>query len=367
MLNLFRKTKKPEIGLGISPEGISAIMLEKAKNSGLKCCAFECFSTPTIQNGIIINTESFTETLKNLIGKIKPDTKIVNIDVPSTAAFIKTITLPDLPLNELEIIIPQEASKHIPFPISDINFDFEVIESSKRIEDSIKKVDVVLVAIAKNIAKVYIDSVNAAGLLVNSIDISPFAVIKTLANGNYIDNSDSLFISALIGYENTDINILQKGMPVFSNSVPIGKKNIIDLLCGNLEMKNHEVNKLLHDIALVVPGVNIEPADPLLSRAAAAIRPVYSNITSEIQKTIEYYNSKNNENKTYKRIILSGSGVCVQNIDKYFTNKLKIDTMLCNSLNNINHDIEFNEHLLHPVNLPALSASLGLALKGFES
>lgn len=367
MLNLFRKTKKPEIGLGISPEGISAIMLEKAKNSDLKCCSFEPFLTPTIQNGIIINAESFTETLKKLIANIKPDTKIVNIDVPSTAAFIKTITLPDLPLNELEIIIPQEASKHIPFPISDINFDFEVIESSKRIEDSIKKVDVVLVALAKNIAKSYIDSVCSTGLLVNSIDISPFVAIKTLANSGYIDNSDSLFVSILIGYENTDINIIQKGMPVFSNSIPIGKKNIIDLLCGNLEMKSLEVNEFLHDIALVVPGISIENHDPLLSRAAASIRPVYSNITSEVQKTIEYFNSKSNENKLYKRIIISGNGVCVQNIDKYFTNKLKIDTLLCNSLNNINHDIEYNEHLIHPVNLPALAASVGLALKGFES
>ena len=367
MLKLFQKTKKPEIGLGISPEGISAILLEKAKNSSLKCCAFEPFSIPTIQNGIIINPESFTQTLKNLLGQIKLDTKIANIDIPSNIAFIKTITLPDLPLSELEVIIPQEASRHIPFPLSDINFDFEVLESSKRVEDSIKKVDVVLVALAKNIAKSYIDLICSTGLLVNSVDVSPFAAIKTLANSGYIDNSDSLFISVLIGYENTDINIIQKGMPVFSNSIQLGKKNIIDLLCGNLELNNKEVNSILHDIALVVPGITIEQTDPLLSKAAAAIRPIYSNITTEVQKTIEFYNSKNNENKVYKRIIVSGNGVCVQNIDKYFTNKLKIDTMLCNSLNNINHDIEISEHLIHPVNLPALSTSLGLALKGFES
>lgn len=364
MLKLFGKTKKPEIGLEISPEGIYAVLLEKSKNCSLKCFAYEPFPAHTMQNGLIVNSEAFVSTLKRLTDNTKFDTKVVSIDVPSNVAFIRTITLPDLPLNELKVIVPQEAIKHIPFPLNEINIDFEILENSKRVEDSIKKVDIILVALAKTISKNYIDLISSTGHIVNSVDIAPFAAIRTMANAGYIDNSDSLFISILIGYENTDINIVHKGMPVFSNSTPVGKKNIIDLLCGNLEIDSVSAEKLLSEIALVVPGINIEQADPQLNRAAAAIRPIYSNITSEIQKTIEFYNSKNSENKTFKRVIVSGSGACVQNIDKYFTNKLKIETLLCNPLNNINHDLD-TENL--PVNLPALSTSLGLALKGFES
>ena len=367
MLKLFRKTGKPEIGLEISPEGICAVLLEKSKSCALKCFAYESFPVPAIEKGLVVNFEVFVSTLKKLADNAKFDTKIVNIAVPSNVAFIKTITLPDLPLNELKVIVPQEASKHIPFPLSEINIDFEVIENSKRTEDSIKKVDIILVALSKSIAKNYIDLISDTGFIVNSIDIMPFASIRTLANAGYIDNSDSLFISILIDYEHTDINILHKGMPVFSNSVSLGRKNIIDLISGNLDIDNASAEKLLPEIALVVPGINMEQSDPQLSRASAAIRPIYSNITSEIQKTIEFYNSKNSENKTFKKIIISGSGVCIQNIDKYFTNKLKIETLLCNSLNNIDHNLESNEHLIYPVNLPALSTSLGLALKGFES
>jgi len=365
VLKLFQKTKKPEIGLEIIPEGICAVLLEKNKNCTLKCYAYEPFLAPTIENGLIVNSEMFVNTLKKLTDNAKFDTKIVNIAVPSNIAFIKTITLPDLPLNELKIIVPQEASKHIPFPLNEINIDFEVLENSKRIEDSVKKVDIILVAIAKSIAKNYIDLISSAGFIINNIDIAPFASIRTLSNAGHIDDSDSLFISILIDYENTDISIIHKGMPVFSNSTPLGKKNIIDLISGNLELGNLTVEKLLPEIALVIPGVNTEQTDPQLSKIAAVIRPVYSNITSEIQKTIEFYNSKNSENRTFKRIIVSGSGACIQNIDKYFTSKLKIETVFCNPLNNISNDLESNEHLT--VNLPALSTSMGLALKGFES
>jgi type IV pilus assembly protein PilM len=367
VLKLFQKSKKPEIGLEISPEGITAVLLEKNKNCTLKNYVYERFPARVVEKGLIINSEMFVSTLKKLTENMKFSTKVVNIAVPSNVAFIKTITLPDIPLNELRVIIPQEASKHIPFPLNEINIDFEVIESSKRVEDSVKKVDIILVALTKTIAKTYIDLISSAGFIVNNIDITPFASIRTLANAGYIDDSDSLFISTLIDYENTDISIVYKGMPVFSNSTPLGKKNLIDLISGNLEIDSIAAEKLLHEIALVIPGINTEQTDPQLSKAAAVIRPVYSSITNEIQKTIEFYNSKNSASRTFKRIIVSGSGACIQNIDKYFTNKLKIETLLCNSLNSINHNLESNEYLLYPVNFPALSTSMGLALKGYES
>jgi len=367
VFKLFQKTKKPEIGLSISPDGIRAVLLGKEKSYYLKCYAFQPFPIIPIENGLITDSDIFVSTLKKLVDNAKFDTNIVNIDVPSNVVFIKTITLPDLPLNELKVIVPQEASKHIPFALNEINIDFEIIENSKRVEDSVKKVDIILVAITKNLAKLYTELVNSAGFIVNSIDITPFATIRTLANAGYISNTDSLFISIYIGYENTDINIIYKGMPVFSNSTPLGKKNIIDLLCGNLGINVASAEKMLTELALVVPGVNIEQSDVQLSKAATVIRPIYSNISAEIQKTMEFYNSKNGGNKTFKKIILSGNGVCVQNIDKYFTNKLKIETVHCNSLSNISHALELSQNLLYPVNVPALSSSLGLALKGFEN
>ncbi|OGI19247.1 MAG: hypothetical protein A2287_10200 [Candidatus Melainabacteria bacterium RIFOXYA12_FULL_32_12] len=365
VFNIFKRNHKPQIGLDIAPNGITAVLLhKKSKGFSLKKLAYEPFSEEVIQNGLISNSTVFIKTLKKLFDENKFDTKMVNIALPSNIIFLKTIILPDLPLDELMIIAPQEASKHIPIPIEEVNIDFDVLENTRRQEETGRKVDVIMVASAKSMIKNYVDHICDAGLDIASIDITPFAMIRTLANAELIDNSDYMYISVLIGYENTDINIIHKGMPLFSNNVPIGRKNVIDSISHSLEIDNSAIEKLLPEIALIVPGMNVEDLDPQLSKAAAVVRNIYNNISSEIQKTIEFYYSQNSENKEIKKIIVGGSGVCVENIDKYIANRLKIDTMLCDSLNNIDHNID--ENFTNGIKIPALVTSVGLALKGLQ-
>lgn len=366
-LNFFKKSQKFKIGLDITPEGITAISLNrKDKKLFLKDCVFESFKEETIQNGLIISPKTFTETLKKLLDEHEFETETANIAIPSSVAFIKTLTLPEVPQNELGLIITQEASKHIPFPLDEVNFDYEVLENTKRQESSCKKVDIVLVALTKAIAKSYINPVYDAGLIVSSIDLAPFSMIRTLAKAGSIDDSDFIYVSVLIGHENTDINIVHKGVPLFSHNTPVGKKNIIEALVTSLEADEQEVEKLLPEIALVVAGQDINQ-DHQLSKAAGTARTIYNNISNEIQKTVEFYNSRYASPKEVKKIIIGGSGVCIQNIDKYLANRLKTDTELCNSLKNIEHNLDISENLVCPVNIPALAACIGLALKGSDS
>ncbi|MFH0702074.1 MAG: type IV pilus assembly protein PilM [bacterium] len=364
---LLKKTQKPQLGLDISYQGITGVLLGKEnKKLFLKVCSYEPFEEEVIQNGLIINPAAFNKTLMNLINKNKIDVKTVNIAVPSNVAFIKNITLPDLALEELKVIANQEASKHIPFGINDVNIDFEILESTRKQETSGKKIDVVLVALAKTIAKSNIDMLYDIGFSISAIDVAPFAMIRTLANAGLIDESDSLCISVLVGYENTDINVIYKGKPLFSHNTPIGKKNIIDSLENNLGIDNQSVENLLPQVALIVPGINIS-LDPQLSKAATIARTIYNNISGEIQKTIEFYNSQNTEIKEIERVIIGGAGICIQNIDKYIASRLKIDTLLCNSLNNIENNIDYSENSIYPINIPALATSVGLALRGLQN
>jgi len=330
----------------------------------LKNTAYAPFGKELIRNGIITDPELFTATLKKLVNENGFTEKTVNIAVPSNVTFIKTITLPDLPLNELDKIVPQEATRHIPFSIDDLIIDFQVMDNTKKRDEYGKKVDIVLVALAKNISEGYMECIYNAGLNVAAIDIAPFAMIRTIANAGLISDTNSLYISVLIDYENTDINIIQAGMPLFSNNIPSGRKNIIESLMQGFGVDNLTAEKMLSEIALIVPGMNVEEMDSQKSKAAATVRPIYNNISSEIQKTIEFFYSQNSESREIKKIIIGGAGICLQNIDKYIANRLKINTILCDSLNNISHTLDCSANLTSQTNIPTLATSIGLALKG---
>ncbi len=358
---IFGKTSKIYTGIDISPEGFSLVSLSYKKDKYvLENFVCKKFMEEILQNGTIIKTDLFTEALKQIIEENNINIKTVNLSVSSNNLFIKTIKLPNIPMEELKIIAPQEASKHIPMTSNEINVDFQTLETSAK--DN--KIDVILCSLSKEIAKNLVEAVSKAGLKVEAIDVSAFAAIRTLAHAKMIKDPDKSYISVLIGFENTDINIIRNGMPIFSHNTQIGKKHVLESIMKSFEIEREEAEKRLPEYSLILPSMETTD-NPVLHKASNAARSIYSNISSEIQKAIEFYNSQNNETTEIEKIILSGSGVCIQNIDKYISNKLKIRTELCNSLNNISQNLKNSENLIYPTNIPSLSTSIGLALHHF--
>lgn len=356
VLNLFKKASKIRAGIDISSEGfvLSCVSYEKGQYC-LKGLYIDNFQEEILQNGMIIKPEVFAESLRKIIEENHLDIKTLNTGVSSSNMFIKIVAFPDISSDELKIIAPQEASKHVSQTVNQINVDYEILEQTKK--DN--KVDVVLCALSKEISNNLSNAASLAGVDINVIDVSSFAMIRTLANAEMINNPDLNYISVLIGYENTDINIIKNGMPVFSHHMQTGKKNVIESFMKGFEISKEEADRRLPYFGLILPGLE-GSSDPDFNKTSNIVKPHYSNIASEIQKTIEFYNSQNGENTQIEKIILGGCGICLQNIDKYISNKLKIDTELCDSLKNISYDPKIIENI--PVSIPSLSASIGLAL-----
>ncbi|OGI02166.1 MAG: hypothetical protein A2Y25_04820 [Candidatus Melainabacteria bacterium GWF2_37_15] len=336
MLNLFKEKTKSRLGVEIFPEGITLALLKMENNH---------VSVKSLIHKPVENYRLIPETLKAALIECKADSLNVAISVPGNAAFVKRIVLPELPQDELKEIAPQEASKYLPLPIREMNIDFEILENTRRQDETGKKIDVVMCAISKAVLKEYLDPVFDAGLGVDMIDVSSFALIRALSYEGLINEAEKTYISVLIGYENTDINIIQGGMPVFSYNIQTGRKNIIENIMNSVQKTRAEVINLLPELSLMVPGMEMNE-DPELQQASSAAKNLYSNISSEVQKTIEFFNSGNSQYVDIEKIIVSGNGACIQNIDKFMSNKLRIETIIFS---------------------PLYSTSIGLALKGFEN
>jgi type IV pilus assembly protein PilM len=345
---LFKKKCAFHSGLDISQEGFTLVSLsfENGKYV-LQNYYTENFNEKVFHNGIIIKPDVFSEKLKKIIQKNNFDIKSVNINVASNYVFIKTVTLPDLPDDELKIIAPQEAAKHSPQTIKEINVDYQKLEDTK----NGNKIDVILCSLLKNTAKNFIDTFSLAEIEVEAIDVSSFAMIRTLSNAQKINNP---------------INVIKNGMPIFSHNILTGKQQILEAIMKGFEIQEEEANKRLHEFMIILPGMDFA-SNSDINKASNILRNIFSGLASEIQKTIEFYSSQSGETIEPARIIIGGSGVCVQNIHKYISNKLKIPAEICNPLENITHNLEISENNLAPINIPALSTSIGLALKSFES
>jgi Tfp pilus assembly PilM family ATPase len=133
-----------------------------------------------------------------------------------------------------------------------------------------------------------------------------------------------------------------------------------------LQLLWNETEKRLQSLGIIMSGT--EPlTDPDSNKASNVAKKIFSDIAIEIEKAIDFYISQNDETSAPELIIFGGSGVCIGNIDKYISNKLKIKTVLCESLNNVYYPREFIENRETPLNIQALTTIMGLALKGFTN
>lgn len=332
MLNFLLEKTKSRIGIDISPEGAALSFLTARNNIvSVKNQVFKPFPREAIHNGQVEKPEVITEAIKETITGYKLDTLSTVVSMPSNVVFIKRISMPDIPYEELGTIAPQEAAKYLPLGIKELNVDFQVLENTRRQDESGRKIDVIICAVSKLIAKSYIDPVHEAGLAVEMLDIAPFSAIRTLANEGLVNDSTKTYVSVLIGYENTDINIIQDGMPVFSHNIGMGKKNVIEGIINTLHKKREEVLSMLGEVVLVIPGEEMSNNQEL-NQAASAAKNIYNHISGEIQKTVEFFNSGNPVPLTLEKVIVSGAGACVGNIDKFLSNRLKTETFIFDPL-----------------------------------
>lgn len=350
--NLFGKKVRSQVGIEVVHDGILACTVEHTKeNSTLKRVIYEKANMPLIQNGIVSDHLAFAEFLKEFVKNHGLENQQAVLNLPGNTVFTKSIQLPNLPAEELAIIIPQEASRHIPSPIEEVNLDFEIIDAPQG-----SKATVLIAAFSKAVATDYVSSFEKAGLTLHAIDLAAFSLIRLLGREKLIDETEAVSLCALMGEENTDIVIVSRGMPLFCHNTNVGTKNILEALSYGLEVSLEETEKIIKDPSFSIGSSNTA-TDPQLSKATSLVKNIFNNVVSEIQKTLEFYSSQNGQEIT--KVFLAGSGMCLPNADKYIHSRLKVETIIVNQLQQLKREDNYD----YSDRLPSIASLIGAGLK----
>lgn len=364
--NIFIKKKKssPIVGIDITNESIVISQIRKTK-TGLELEKLAIANTPqnAIRDGEIIDTGSIAQTIQDLLEKNNITAKQAITAVSGQAIIIRTIQFPAMSDKELKEVVLHEAERYIPFPIDDVNIDFQAL---REIEDEgITKVEVLLVAAQKQFINSYIETFIISGLKLVNIDIASFSIARSLT-----DPSSSLpfgyetpIVLVVIRGESSDLNIFENGIPKFSRSIPIGSTTFIETIATNLNLNLEEAIQIFDKVVIPIAGQSVSD-DPLVETASNEIRISLRELTTEIQRSLEYYQSQ--ENKTVQQLILSGRGAKIKNLDKHLSMNLGVDVETSNPISFIKFNEEnFSTDFLVE-NSSIISTSIGLARKGVE-
>ncbi|MFN3395287.1 MAG: type IV pilus assembly protein PilM [Thermodesulfovibrionales bacterium] len=341
--------KRGIIGLDIGSSYIKAVQLKDTR-SGYELELFDMIpiSPELIVEGSIIDSIRLTEALKELIRKAKIKTKDAVISISGhSAVIIKRISLPEMTEEELSESIKFEAEQYVPFDIEDVNIDFQIL--GPREEPG--QMDVILVAVKKEVINDYVNVVNEAGFNTVIVDVDAFA-LENMYGINYEVEADTNVALINIGASTINMNIVRGGVSAFTRDSSVGSNLHTEALQRGFNISYEDAERLKKGESL--EKITPEDAQPVIMNAS-------EEIINEIKRSIDFFRG-GSPSADIKEIILSGGCALIKGFPELLSERTGLEVRKAEPFRNIKIPKKFDLLSLDDV-APMLAVAVGLAIR----
>ncbi|MEW6368953.1 MAG: type IV pilus assembly protein PilM [Acidobacteriota bacterium] len=351
---LFGKTKNL-VGLDIGSSSVKAVELASSGRPGsetykLRHLGIEPLPPQTIVERDIIDNLQVSEAIKKLFTEHKIKNRNVCTGIAGNSVIVKKFSLAQMTPEELAESIHWEAEQYIPFPIADVNLDYQAVESSKAAEQG--KMEVLLAAAKKDKIGGYTSVITQSGKNTMVVDVDAFAV-QNAYEVNYEMPINRVVALLNIGASLMNINILYQGVSIFSRDISIGGNNYTDAIQKGLNLSYEKAEAAKR-------GESTDGASP--QQVSGIMSEVSDDLKNEIQKTFEFFKATSGQEKV-DQIMLSGGTAKVVGLADLLADKFNTPVELLNPFRNVG----FNPKVFDPDYIadvaPFATVAVGLALR----
>lgn len=231
-------------------------------------------------------------------------TNICGVSIPFASSLMAVLDLPQVPQKQLADMVPLEARKYVPVPISEVSLDWYVIPKERDVEeeeksDSLKKMEVFVVAIHNDTINKYKDIVDKTNLATSFFEIEIFSTMRSILN----DEIAPIMILDM-GATSTKLYIVEKGILRSSHMIEKGSHNITDELSKSLGISIEDAEYMKREKGLLGERNGIQLKD------VATFTLNY--IFSEASHVLVAYQKKYNKNVS--KVVLVGGGSALKGI-----------------------------------------------------
>ena len=347
-MKLFRSKSKAVVGVDIGTHSIKLVELAGSyTNPRVVAWAIEPLPAGAFSENTIANAELVADALNSVLLKSGANGEAVSVAVSSSHAITKILGMPaDIGELELEEQISIEALHFIPYPIDEVNIDFEILGPSEVNE---RENDVLLVACRRSIVDDYIDLVEESGLALSHVDIDTYALERVYrSQNNLIANSDQPVAIFDIGFFNSHLIVLDGERVLYSRHQSFGAAQLIKLIRKEYGVSAEEAQEILHSTQ--------PPADFL----GAVQEPFVEMLRQEVSRALQFFYSSSSYSNI-DSLVLSGSCSSLNGLAGDLEVKMRTKVSVLNPI--ANATVQMNrDGIVHTA--ASLSIAYGLSLRG---
>jgi type IV pilus assembly protein PilM len=246
--------------------------------------------------------------------------------VSGQAVFPRFVKLPPVSKDKLLQIVQYEAEQNVPFPISEVVWDYQLVG------DTEEETNVILVAVKTEIVKALTDCVLALDMEPAIVDVAPMALYNAV-RFNYPDLVGCTMVLD-IGARTSNLLFIEESR-IFSRSIPVAGNTITQEIAKELDVSPEEAEQLKQENAVVgLGGVYAGPDGEVADLISKVVRNVVTRLHAEVNRSINFYRSQQGGSSP-ARVLLAGGSSITPHMDTFFREKLKVDVEAMNPLANI--------------------------------
>ncbi|KAJ3058467.1 hypothetical protein HK102_010487, partial [Quaeritorhiza haematococci] len=278
----------------------------------------------------------------------------VAIAVPGQAGLVKFIKLPPVEKKRIPDIVKFEAKQQIPFALEEVVWAYQQIgdDDEEGDDDEFMMAEVGLFAMKRDQIARAILPLTVAGIEVDVVQMAPIALYNYITYDQIKGSGSKDSVVLLdIGADNTDL-IITDGVRIWQRNVPIGGNHFTRALTKELKLTFAKAEHLKRNAT--------KAPDP---RAIfTAMRGVFNDFASEVNRSIGFYSSINRTAKI-RKVVGLGNGFKLPGLQKFLQQNLSHEVEKVDDFKRLEGD-EVKAAPQFQDNLASFAVAYGLALQG---
>jgi type IV pilus assembly protein PilM len=288
------------IGLDIGTSGVRAAELSLGKEQ-LTLSKFGQVALPegAVRDGEVVDVDTVAAAIRQLWSATKFSSKKVVIGVANSKVIVRQVDLPWLPEKELKASLAFQVQDFIPIPVEQAVLDFLTLEELTT-ENGARMVRGLLVAASREMVMNAVTAVQKAGLQPAMVDLTSFAVLRSLATPTPVVGAEPVEAVVDVGARITNIVVHAGGVPRFVRILLMGGEDVTEAVAERMGLSPAQAEALKQDHGLV----GNESTDGTVMRV---LETSGSAFIDEVRGSLDYYTASSGS-APIERVVLSGGG-----------------------------------------------------------
>jgi type IV pilus assembly protein PilM len=353
----LRPRQRQLLGIDISSTSIKLIELSHTVGSAAELYQIDAFAVEALPPSAVVekklaDAEAVGQSIQRAVVRAKTRAKRAAVAVSGSAVITKVIAMNGaLSDAEMESQIQLEADQYIPYPLEEVNIDFDVLGPSASGGDM---VDVLLAASRRENVDDRVAALEMAGLTAEIVDVEAYAMENAcgLLLGHFSDDPQEQTVAvADVGATTTTLHVMHGGSIIYTREQNFGGNQLLEEV-----QRRYGLSRQQGQDQLLQGGLPENFVTEVLG-------PFKEALAQQIARALQFFYSASNFNRV-DQVILAGGSASIDQLDELVEERLGFPVSVANPFTHmaLGEGIDVTE--LERA-APAMMIAVGLALRGF--